>query len=188
MNIYEKIQTVKEQFLELNVKKSGVNKFAGFTYYELADIVPELIKLCNGVKLFTKISFTNEEATLVIVNIEKPEEKETYTSPMKELQLKGCNEIQALGGTETYQRRYLYMSAFDITENDMFDSLSPEQNKPETNNKIKPNQLKYIETNATAEQIEKIKIKFKKDSIKDLTMQEASTTIQNLKAINGEAV
>ena len=59
-------------------------------------------------------------ATLRIVNVDKPEEFEEYTSPMRNLVLKGCNEIQALGGVETYSRRYLYMSAFDIIENDMF--------------------------------------------------------------------
>jgi len=121
MNIYEKIQLVKQGLLESNLKKSGENKFAGFKYYELADITPKLIELCNKNKLHTSISFTRDLAILTITNIEKIEEQVIYTSPMEELELKGCNKIQALGGTETYQRRYLYMTAFDIIENDMFD-------------------------------------------------------------------
>ena len=48
MNIYEKIQLVKEEILESNLKKSGENKFAGFKYYELADFLPTIIKLCNN--------------------------------------------------------------------------------------------------------------------------------------------
>ena len=49
---------------------------------------------------------------------------------MEELELKGCNKIQALGGSETYSRRYLYMSAFDIIENDMFDAVVSEEKEP----------------------------------------------------------
>lgn len=126
MNIYEKIQCIKKELLEKNLKKSGHNKFAGYTYYELADITPSIIELCNEHKLFTRFSYNKEDAILEIVNIENTEEKVIYTSPMEELELKGCNKIQALGGTETYQRRYLYMSAFDIIENDMFDATIEE--------------------------------------------------------------
>ena len=136
MNLYEKIQKIKLDFLESNIKKSGKNKFANYTYYELADITPVIIKLCNEYKVFTKFTYTKELATLEIVNIEKPEEKEIYTSPIEELELKGCNKIQALGGTETYSRRYLYMSAFDIIENDMFDAVVSEEKQKETLNII----------------------------------------------------
>ena len=126
MNIYEKMQIAKLSILKANLKKSGENKFAGFKYYELADIVPTIIQICNDIKLFTSISFSNDYATLEIINAEEPTEKLLYSSPMKELELKSCNQIQALGGVETYQRRYLYMSAFDIIENDMFDAVEPE--------------------------------------------------------------
>jgi hypothetical protein len=127
LNIYEKITNIKSEFLKSNVKKSGKNKFANYTYYELADITPVLIELCKKYGIFTKFSYTKDQATLEIVNIEKPDEREIYTSPMEELELKGCNKIQALGGSETYSRRYLYMSAFDIIENDMFDATISEE-------------------------------------------------------------
>lgn len=127
LNIYEKITNIKSDFLKANVKKSGKNKFANYTYYELADITPVLIELCKQYGIFTKFSYTKDQATLEIVNIEKPTEREIYTSPMEELELKGCNKIQALGGSETYSRRYLYMSAFDIIENDMFDAVISEE-------------------------------------------------------------
>lgn len=127
MNIYEKVQEVKRRLFEANIKKSGVNKFAGYNYYELADFTPFIIKFCTELKLFTGISFDKELAKLTIVNAENPEEKIEYTSPIEELELKGCNKIQALGGTETYSRRYLYMAAFDIIESDMFDGTTTEE-------------------------------------------------------------
>ena len=127
MNIFEKIQKAKGKILKANLKKSGENKFAGYKYYELSDLLPTIVQVCEELKLFTKINFTEELAVLEIINIEKPEEKIEYTSPMKELSLKGANAIQALGGVQTYQRRYLYMSAFDIIENDMFDGSNLEE-------------------------------------------------------------
>ena len=134
-NVFIKIQKVKEKLLQENIKKSGHNKFAGYTYYELADFIPYIIKFCNELNLFTAISFDNELAKLTIINGDKPDEVVEYTSPMRNLELKGCNEIQGLGGVETYSRRYLYMSAFDIIENDMFDAvISEKTNKKETNN------------------------------------------------------
>lgn len=133
MNIYEKIQCVKTKLLEANIKKTGVNKYAGYNYYELADFTPYIVKLCDEAKLFTAISFDKELAKLTIINSEKPEERVEYTSPIEELELKGCNKIQALGGVETYSRRYLYMSAFDIIESDMFDGVNGKKEEKNEN-------------------------------------------------------
>lgn len=121
MNLYEKIQCIKEELLKANLKKSGNNEFAGYTYYELGDFIPTIVTKCKEYKILTYFSFDNDFAKLIAVNAENPEEKIETTSPMKDIQIKSCNDIQALGGTETYQRRYLYMALFDIVENDMFD-------------------------------------------------------------------
>ena len=129
INIYRKIQNVKEELLKANLKKTGENKFAGFKYYELADFLPTIIQLCNKEGLATQVSFEEDYAKLRITNIDKPEEFIDYTSPMRRLDLKGCNEIQSLGGVETYSRRYLYQAAFDIIENDMFDKVSGDKEK-----------------------------------------------------------
>lgn len=126
MNLYEKIQCIKEELLKANLKKSGNNKFVGYTYYELGDFTPTIVTKCKEYKILTYFSFDNDFAKLIAVNAENPEEKIETTSPMKDFQLKGCNDIQALGGTETYQRRYLYMALFDIVENDMFDAVKAE--------------------------------------------------------------
>ena len=124
MNIYEKIQRMKLELLNANLKKTGENKYAGFKYYELADITPTIILLCNKYGVFSQTTFNNDFATLKLCSYEKPEKEVIYTSPMRELTLKGTNEIQNLGGVETYQRRYLWLMALDIIENDTFDSVS----------------------------------------------------------------
>lgn len=122
MNIYEKIQQVRVELQNLGLNKSGKNKFAGYTYFELSDFLPAINQLCKDHKLMTHISFTREEATLTIINAEAPDEKVTYTSPMYEAVLKGAHPIQNAGAVITYQRRYLMMLAFEIVECDALDS------------------------------------------------------------------
>lgn len=176
MNIYEKLTNAKKIILEANLKKSGENKFAGFKYYELADITPKIIEVCNNLKLHTQISFDKEYATLTITNIENVEEKLIYQSPMKELSLKGCNDIQALGGVETYSRRYLYLTAFDIIENDMFDAKSGTTENEETEESKLKNQIKSYGQKAS----ELLKTKGKKLSeLKIKELEEVLITLQN---------
>lgn len=138
MNIYQKIQAVKKELSERELKKSGENKFSGFKYYELGDFLPSIIELCAKYGLFTQITFTEDKGILNIVDCNAEVVQEgtpseyrivQYESPLKELELKGANAIQALGGAETYLRRYLYMNAFDIVEADMFDSAEFEKKK-----------------------------------------------------------
>ena len=131
LNLFMKIQTVKSRLLQANLKKSWENKYAWFKYYELWDFLPAIVELCKEHKLFTQVLFDNDTATLLIIDWDDPTQIISYTSPMRELELKWCNQIQALWWAETYQRRYLYMNAFDIVESDMFDAVSGDENKQE---------------------------------------------------------
>lgn len=112
-------------FQQRGVKKSGRNTFSKYSYFELDDIVPVKTEIFNELLLCDLISFGDTEATLTLVNIENPEETLVFTSPMRDLELKGANAVQLLGGVETYQRRYLYMAVLDIVENDQFDKDTP---------------------------------------------------------------
>lgn len=87
INIYQKMQAIKEELLEMNLKKSGLNKFANFSYYELSDFLPQIIKLCNKYNLFTQINFDKENGTLTIVNAENTDEIISYITPTEELEL-----------------------------------------------------------------------------------------------------
>jgi hypothetical protein len=149
LNIYQKIQMVKTQILRSNLKKSGKNKFAWFDYYELSDIIPTIIELCNQYQLFTHITFTNEEAVLSIIDAENPESLVQYKSPMRDLELKWCNQIQSLWGVETYQRRYLYLNCFDICESELFDAVTWDESKEEkkTTNRFNKEHLEKLSQN-----------------------------------------
>lgn len=142
MNIYEKIQRVKLQLSQRELKKTGENTYSGFKFYQLSDILPSIIELCDAIGLFTQITFTNELGILNIIDtvpsiVDGKEEYRvvTNTTPMKELELKGANAVQALGGTETYLRRYLYMNTFDIVEGDAFDTAGFEKKQKQKKEK-----------------------------------------------------
>ena len=125
MNVFEKLQKARIELQSKKMKKSGHNKFAGYQYFELGDFLPEINKLFAELGLCSAVSFGKDLAELKIVNMEKPDEVITFTSPMAEANLKGCHPIQNLGAVETYSRRYLYVTALEIVEHDALDSSPP---------------------------------------------------------------
>ena len=143
-NVYQKLQEARVKLQQKDIKKSGENKYAGYKYYELSDFMQPINEILNELGLFSQVTFTREQATLSIVNTEKPEEFVCFTSPMAEASLKGCHEIQNLGAVETYQRRYLYMMAFEITEADPLDATTGKEGsqKPQNGTQSKQSQGK----------------------------------------------
>lgn len=135
MNIYEKLQEARVELQGMNLKKSGKNSFAQYDYYELADFMPHINRIMLEKKLTGFCSFTEDLASLTLVNSEKPEERIVFTSPMSKANLKGCHEVQNLGAVETYQRRYLYTTAFEIVEADLLDTLTGAPNQSQSKNK-----------------------------------------------------
>lgn len=128
MNVYEKLNEARVRFQNANVKKSGHNKFAGYTYYELADILPAINQIAKELKFTCVISFNSEIATLDFIDVEKPEDKIVFTSPMSKASLKGCHEVQNMGAVETYLKRYLYQNCFEIVEADVLDmTMNPNE-------------------------------------------------------------
>lgn len=174
LNIYQKINLARQMFLNSNVKKSGVNRFAKFKYFELEDIVPPATQIGNEIGLVTLFSF-NDVACLTVVNTDKPDEKEVFISPIRPLSIISAegknkmNELQGLGSEQTYQRRYLYMMYLDIVENDAVDATIGDDeessetpaptNKPATPEKRESVKKELIDENGkmTQTQIKSIK-------------------------------
>lgn len=145
MNVYSKLQTARVRLQESNLKKSGENKFAGFKYFELGDFLPSINKIFDELKLSSFINFTKEEAKLIIINSEKVDETIEFTCPVVDLTLKGANAIQNLGGTQTYLRRYLYINALEIVEDDEFDAVIGKESKDnKSENKLSEAQIKRL--------------------------------------------
>ena len=131
MNVYEKIAKARVIFAGKNIKKSGKNDFAGYAYYELCDIIPAIISICDELGILCEVSFTDALATMTVRNIEKPDDVALFTSPMSKASLKGCHEVQNLGAVQTYIKRYLYQNAFEIVESDALDKTHNPNKPPE---------------------------------------------------------
>ena len=154
-NIYTKLMEVRVKFHGLELKKSGLNKFAGFKYYELGDFLVPATKLLQEANLCPMISFNNELATLTLINGDEPTEQITFTSPMRDLELKGTNAVQNLGGVQTYLTRYLYIQLLNIVEADVFDATSGKDNKD--NDVISEAQSKRLFMLAKGKDTDKVK-------------------------------
>ena len=143
MNIFEKLNAARLYFQNSNVKKTGKNTYAGYTYYELSDILPVINKAAQEFGFCCVVSFGKEEATLSFIDNAKPDDRIVFSSPMSTAAQKGCQEVQNLGAVETYIRRYLYLCAFEIVESDALDAAM----NPHGNNKKTP-QPSFRETAA----------------------------------------
>jgi hypothetical protein len=123
MSVYKKINEARIALQGEKLNKSGHNKFAGYTYFELGDFLPTINKIFNNIGLCGVISFGEDLATLTITDVDD-NSSVTITSPMKEANLKGCHPIQNLGAVETYTRRYLWVTALEIVEHDVLDATT----------------------------------------------------------------
>jgi len=137
MNIYEKLQMCRVKLQNAGLKKTGLNKFSGYDYFELGDFLPKTNELFAEHKLLGHVLFTSEKAILRIVDAEKPEDCIIFECPNAELSLKGCHPIQNIGATQTYQRRYLYVAAMEVVEHDVLDATTDTNNPIPTTQKQK---------------------------------------------------
>ena len=142
MNVYQKLNEARDLFHQAPLKKSGHNKFAGYSYFELGDFVVPVLEIFKQVGLTSIISFKQNEATMQIINTDKPDEVVTITTPMSEAHLKGCHPVQNLGAVQSYLRRYLWVAAMEIVEHDALDSTTGDKTK-----EVAPAQTKKVVAN-----------------------------------------
>jgi hypothetical protein len=122
--VHKKLMQARIMLQEAPLKKSGHNKFAGYSYFELGDFIPTITEIFYNIGLCGVVSYDSEIASLTITDTDDGTNI-IITSPMAEANLKGCHPIQNLGAVETYTRRYLWVTAMEIVEHDALDSSAP---------------------------------------------------------------
>lgn len=195
-NVYQRLLMARSKFLDANVEKSGKNMHLSFKYFELEDIVPTAIRIFNEVGLISVVNFTPDVATMEIINTENPDESVSFVAPFNQIApivsntgKQATNEMQALGSSITYMRRYLYMIALDICESDSIDAnlgkgetaSAPAAEKkapatPEQRQEVKEN-LTAPADNASALQIKGLKAVLKKLKDADPSKEELIANI-----------
>lgn len=123
MSVHKKLMQARIELQGKTMSKSGLNKFAGYSYFELSDFLPTVQQIFNSLGLCGVISFAPDVATLTITDVDGGGEIK-ITSPMADAQLRGCHPIQNLGAVETYTRRYLWVTAMEIVEHDALDATT----------------------------------------------------------------
>lgn len=174
LNIYGKLNEARLRVLKSGMKKSGKNMHLAFKYFELEDIVPVVTPIFNDLGLIAIADFGTEIACLTIIDCDNPDDRVVFSTNRADLTRmlegnKAITPLQLLGAEHTYLRRYLYMMALDIVENDELDASAGEEPKadvtPKPEHKIPP----------TPEQRQEIK--------KELTNPEGNATELQLKQL-----
>ena len=136
--VHKKLMQARIRLQGTRLEKSGLNKFAGYKYFELGDFLPEIQNIFNDLDLCGVVSYDASYASLTITDTDDGTVI-VITSPMAAAELKGAHPIQNLGAVETYQRRYLWMTALEIVEHDVIDSSQKaEEPKAKAEPKVEP--------------------------------------------------
>lgn len=182
LNIFQKIQKARVELQKRDIKKTGFNKFSNYKYFELGDFLPHINEICLNVGLYTEFRYTPEIAILYVIDSDNPEDKRQWDTPVKIPTLKGCSEIQAIGGSQTFARRYLYNMAFEIAENDVIDSGTVDEDAEEGKRKI--NKASVLTINKLLDETGTDKNKFLSwvgvKKVDDITNEALSTCLKML--------
>lgn len=148
--VYEKLQTVRFELQQEDIKKTGYNPYSGYKYFELEDILPPITKLSAKHKICSIFLLLDTHAELTVYDAEKPEDYIRFSIKTSEANMKGVLEVQKKGAETTYMRRYMYMTAFEIAENDTVDQGSK---KPASKPQKKPSKPVDAELNKVLDEI-----------------------------------
>ena len=185
-NIFAKLASMRVELQNAGINKSGYNDYGKYSYYELSDFLPKINEIALNHGVFNFYELLEDTAVLHIMDFETKEQID-FKIPLAEINLKGANAIQNVGGLTTYTRRYLYMIAYEIAENDEFDPNESNQ-KPEPMEENPQNVLVkdvHVKTLLTVMQKkgvtqEKITSRYQKDSMEALTMEDFMKAMKGL--------
>jgi hypothetical protein len=155
MGVYKKLAEARKMMRSRTLKKSGHNKFAGYNYFELGDILHPALEIFDQLGLIGIVSFTKEQAELCVVDIEGGGEI-IFTCPFGSAALKGCHEVQNMGACQTYNRRYLYTLALELLEHDALDSTTGSGNIETIDVSMMIDHLAAIEAASTIEELKDV--------------------------------
>ena len=149
--LLNKLAAAKAEIKATKLKKEGKNTFSNYEYFTPSQIEFLVATACHNNGLLTTFDLIRDDlgvyGRLTIYDLESGEKLTTeMASAIPEI--KATNIAQQLGGCVTYTERYLKMSLFGITDNQLdFDTTenTKKQAEPKTA-KTAPEQPKVIDT------------------------------------------
>ncbi|WP_277048486.1 ERF family protein [Solobacterium moorei] len=186
MNVYQKLAIARAELGNRPLKKSGFNKYSGFTYFELSDFISEITKIFKDLNLVSVFKIKSndlgiETAYMDIVNADNPNDIVSFEASTAEAAVKNASTIQLLGAKHTYMRRYLWLEAMEIAENDTQDAQDKsKEEKPTTQKQLALASLGQVKILSAQdpERIKKMLDYYGVKEIKELTMLQASEAVK----------
>lgn len=126
LKILKKLADARDYIKELDIVKDGRNTFSKYDYFTPVLVSSLVHQACMKFNMTTLFSMLGDEqglyGSLVLVDLDSGEHV-SFEMRTAVPEIKATNITQQYGGAETYTKRYLKMSVFDITDNKMeFDS------------------------------------------------------------------
>ncbi len=192
---------------ELKAPKSQYNEFGKYHYRSCEDILeslkPVLAKHQAAVTISDEIVLIGDryyvKATAALIDVEKGDKVEVSAYAREDEQKKGMDLSQLTGSTSSYARKYALNGLFAIDDTKDSDATNKHDTEQVSRPKVDANKQAIVDNSlATDKQIKAIyaiaknkgyteeslknytKSIYNKDSIKELTRQEASDVIQAL--------
>ena len=190
MNIYEKL--LKAQ-VELKAPKGQYNSFGKYKYRSCEDILEALKPVLDKFKLtlFIKddvieVNTRNYvKATIVLVNIEKPDEQiKTSALAREEETKKGMDGSQITGASSSYARKYALNGMFMI--DDTKDSTNThgkdktEQEKVQDFLNSRDGMIEKLKENLSSDKLEKVLKAYKVEELWQMTDEQLKEACQKI--------
>lgn len=151
--LLNKLASAKAEIKATKLKKEGRNTYSNYEYFTPSQIEFLVANACHANKLLTSFDLIRNDlgvyGRLTVYDLESG--KSLSTEMASEIpEIKATNMAQRLGGCVTYTERYLKMSLFGITDNQLdFDTTENTKKQNETVKKVvpkAPEQPKVIDT------------------------------------------
>lgn len=167
-SVMKKLQKSRVDWQSKPRKKSGFNKFQNFKYFVLKDILPTVNEIFNKNGLYSQYNLTKDYAELIITDSTTGDYL-TYRIPVQKLD---NPTMQNIGAINTYSKRYLYMNALEIEEDE--DELDSQDLDKPVNKESKEELIKKISEALGEAKLNTWLKTSKKEKIEDFTVEELS--------------
>ncbi len=188
--LLNKLAAAKAEIKATKLKKEGKNTYSNYEYFTPSQIEFLVANACHNNKLLTSFDLIRNDlgvyGRLTVYDLESGESLSTeMASAIPEI--KATNMAQQLGGCVTYTERYLKMSLFGITDNQLdFDTT---ENTKRVATKAQPKVIDttkivfdYLANNAEALSFYKKKYLFV--TMDELTDEKIKEIYEHLKKYN----
>lgn len=175
-----KVQALRVGVLESNPRKTGYNPYGKFNYFKLNDFLSIANRIMKELGMWSEFSIKYVgDVEYAILTLCSSNEQISFTLPTAEAN-NSQNPIQNAGSKNTYMKRYCWMNALELEEDDTVDAVagSPEDKKVNLATKFQVDKLNQHK-DKLIDEFKALNVKSVND-LKQLTVEQASSLLEKL--------